>query len=562
MAQNLDFQLSASQYLTLALDSYRKGDIISSARYARKAIKTDEKFLPAYGVLSYLYADEHEYELSNKIIFKAMHLTGNTDDEKLRRQLTQNFIAMDMPDVAMYYADSTDPDLYDALEMAMEEAPRLKPDLYLSYPRGEEYYDRLISRAFEIAGAGDIETALNMLEEITDENCEQASQAQLILYTMKNDAQAVIEFGEKMIALNPDSTAVRCTLANAYVIKDRIKEARETIAPLLEQPEPSLETAFMILPVAVNLDMDGEVVRLIKRIRQINLRNTMRIMQWFSQALYNIGERDEARKIMVAVREFYGEDSAAAYYLKLYAKGPDRVDYAIMLPKDGAEHNAETVAGLLAMSDDEIDQFEKEHNSECDNLDYYVHWAFVYGSKNMQNAILARFMFDMRSTRIIEDQLVSGELSYEMMTTLIYALAHLNEGARPIEFDIVAQDRFKHIRFNLPKTFGNLPSNFQSAVQLSIADIIFTDEEPNMFLAKLTDLIDDIVHYDEQGEIVFSSKQREKLKGIRSATTMVGVLLGKVYEADEPREAVIERYGLSEKLYDKYYNIVFGDDND
>ena len=43
---------------------------------------------------------------------------------------------------------------------------------------------------------------------------------------------------------------------------------------------------------------------------------------------------------------------------------------------------------------------------------------------------------------------------------------------------------------------------------------------------------------------------------------MVGVLLGKVYEADEPREAVIERYGLSEKLYDKYYNIVFGDDND
>ena len=42
----------------------------------------------------------------------------------------------------------------------------------------------------------------------------------------------------------------------------------------------------------------------------------------------------------------------------------------------------------------------------------------------------------------------------------------------------------------------------------------------------------------------------------------MGVLLGKVYEEEESREDVLERYGLNERTYDKYVNIFFGDDDD
>jgi len=102
----------------------------------------------------------------------------------------------------------------------------------------------------------------------------------------------------------------------------------------------------------------------------------------------------------------------------------------------------------------------------------------------------------------------------------------------------------------------------RTAVLLSIADIIFTDEDPNYFLKRLTSLINGIVDVTTEGKTVYSSKSREKLSLARSSGTLVGVFLSKVYEEDETRESVIERYKLNSKLYDKYYKIVFGEEDD
>ena len=108
----------------------------------------------------------------------------------------------------------------------------------------------------------------------------------------------------------------------------------------------------------------------------------------------------------------------------------------------------------------------------------------------------------------------------------------------------------------------HMHSTLQSAVLLSIADIIFTDEDPNFYLKRFVKLINSIVDIGQDGKAVYSTKSREKLSTVRSSDTLVGVFLANVYEEDETRESVIERYHLSEKLYDKYYKIVFGDDND
>lgn len=562
MAQIFDFQLSAKQYVDLALEKHRLGDSISSARYARKAIKTNKTYLPAYGVLSFLYADEHEFELANKTLFVGMNESHNWDDPNARRQLAHNYMQLDMLDVAMYYADNVDNDLYDALGHALDAQDEKGADLYLSYPRGEEYYDRLIARAFESAGRGDMEKALKILEEVSCVDSEKANQATLMLFTMKNDADGIIEFGEKMIEKGDDNSAIRCTLASAYLLKGRENEARQAVEPLLEEEKPDIETAFMLLPVVVNLNMHSQVVRLIDYAKKISSHNSMRLMLWFAQGLYNIGQPDEARKIMAGLRDFYGEDSPAEYYLNLFGQKPESVEYSLTLPMQGSTKNLEVVRDLLIMSEQDLEKFEKEHCSNCDNLEYYTHWAFAHGNKNMQNALIARFIFDSRLDRIVQSSLVSGELPYDVMSMLVYALAHLNGGVRPLEFNIVAQERFKHIRFFLPRAFNAMPHVLQSAVQLSFADIIFTDEDPNFYLEKLTALVNSIVDINIDGKLVYSSKQREKLGNIRSADTLVGVLLGKVYEDDEPREAVLARYGLNPRLYDKYYNIVFGDDND
>jgi hypothetical protein len=45
--------------------------------------------------------------------------------------------------------------------------------------------------------------------------------------------------------------------------------------------------------------------------------------------------------------------------------------------------------------------------------------------------------------------------------------------------------------------------------------------------------------------------------------TLAGVLIAYVYfDEENPRMDSITRYGLNEKTFDKYYNIIFGDDPD
>ena len=62
---------------------------------------------------------------------------------------------------------------------------------------------------------------------------------------------------------------------------------------------------------------------------------------------------------------------------------------------------------------------------------------------------------------------------------------------------------------------------------------------------------------------VYYIKKAEKFTRLRSVQTLAGVLIAYVYfDEENPRMDSITRYGLNEKTFDKYYNIIFGDDSD
>lgn len=92
-----------------------------------------------------------------------------------------------------------------------------------------------------------------------------------------------------------------------------------------------MDEILMILPLLVNLEMHAEVVKYTKRVlATLDLQpNTM---IWLSQALYNLGQKDEARKVMLKVRTIFGEYSPADYFLQLYKQNPDKVAYSMNLP--------------------------------------------------------------------------------------------------------------------------------------------------------------------------------------------------------------------------------------
>ncbi len=563
MARISDFNLSAKQLVDFALDRYRKGDIFGSARYVRNALAQNKRSAIAYSVLGCLLSEGNELELANKALYKGLHQSRDYENLHLRRQLALNFLRLNQPEVAMYYTDDREVDIIDALDGMFGFDGDGGPDLYLSYPPSEEYYERMLAKAYELASEGDVDAAMKIIDGIPDDYNELIAKSKLILFTINNDVDSVIEFGERMIKEGKDTSPVRCTLASAYMLKERSKEAYEIAKPLIENPDGELETLLMVLPVAVSLEMHGDIVRLIKLIYDHpRFHSSKRLMIWYSQALYNVGQREAARAVMSDMNALYGEEAPAYYYLKLYAGEPEKVEYNLMLPKDGCLENMSVLRDLMLMDDNELEKFDKTHNAVGDNLDYYVQWALEGNNKTLQNALISRLIYYKRADEVLQNSLVSGELEYGVMNAVIDAFSLLNDGLHPVEFDIVAQDRFKQIRFMPPRALQRMTSTMRTAVLLSIADIIFTDEDPNYFLKRLTSLINGIVDVTTEGKTVYSSKSREKLSLARSSDTLVGVFLSKVYEEDETRESVIERYKLNSKLYDKYYKIVFGEEDD
>lgn len=87
----------------------------------------------------------------------------------------------------------------------------------------------------------------------------------------------------------------------------------------------------MILPLIVNLEEHAQVVKYTKKVlANADLQQNM--MLWLSQGLYNLGQKEEAKKVMHRVRTIFGELSPADYYLDLYATDPENVAYSMGLP--------------------------------------------------------------------------------------------------------------------------------------------------------------------------------------------------------------------------------------
>lgn len=573
MAKDFDFECSSNQLLTMSLKKKEEGDLLSAIRYAKQALKKNKSNILTHYTLGRLYADAGEYELSNNVFFECMHIFRAWDDKKIRRRLARNFIRLDLPEVAFYYADEDDIEVLeylDAVEMSQESEPDSADEWYLEYPRTDDYYGHIYSRACNIAAAGEFSNAVSMLNEIPDDSAfaQDAARTKIMLYTLLTDWDSAIGLGEKAVEKYPQSKSMRCALANAYMRADCKADALRILEPLFLEQNPAMETAYVLLPMAIELKLHGDIVRLVKHIGTFESSFSMPVMIWFSIALYNIGERVEARKVMTAVNTVYGEESPAVYYLDLFAQQPDSIEYCMAAPAELFQINLAKIAQILDMSDDEIVKFDREHKNDCDNLRYYILWTLSCGSAKLKDRLVDRFYFPDGSCKlpvvdgILKDALHIDDMPVDTVTPLLFKFLREHDGSAPIVLDIVAQHRFKHISLTTPRAFKYLPDTFLMAVIQGYLDIIYTDEDANLYLNKLSAVVDEIVDVDGQGKIVFSSKRREKIAAVRNAPALMGVLLGKVYEEEESRDDLIERYGIKPNLFDKYHSILFGEDDE
>lgn len=568
MAQIIGFNLSKEDYFNLADDAFSKGDSEKSIVNLNKALNVDDRFFEASLALATVYSSLGVWDISNATLYKTLSKHPDKDTrDRIFYQLAMNFMDVNQPEVAEYYLQ----DIADAYDIQMPEGDGnatngIDGGFHVVYPKGEDYYEMLIERAYELVRARKFDDAIALMDEVDarSKSKNAANHIVLVCLMMKNDLDSVIANAQKMLAENGDSLAVKCTLATAYLMEEKVQEAYEVLDEILQKDYKSMEDILMILPLLVNMDMHAEVVKYTRRVLE-SLDLQPNTMIWLSQGLYNLGQRDEARKVMVKVRNIFGEYSPAEYFLELYKTEPEKVAYSMNLPYVERVRRYKVLDTVIKLSPVDLATVLDIKDDDAMQIKKLIEWAFRDDNENLKFLILDKLaLVDCEwADDFIREQLISVDLSFELMSRLLFCLVHEKTNKFCLNFDVVAQDRFKSIRYVLPGAYYKMPNVLRNAVSYCISDIVFTDEEPNVYLAKLTEIVNKIVRL-EDGKAKYTNPRYAKISTMKSMRTLVGVLLAKVYEEDDPlnmRLLTIERYSLNTATFDKYYKIVFGEED-
>ena len=567
MAQIIGFNLSKEDYLNLAETAFKNGETEKSITYLDKALAIDERFVEASLALAGVYASLGAWEISNATLYKALAKHPCADDrDRIFYQLAMNFLDVNLPDVAEYYLR----DIADAYDLQLPEdmgsmgGEPQDEGFRVVYPKGEDYYEMLISKAYELVRERKLDEAIALMDEIDPRSKSKAAANHIVLVClmMKNDIDSVIANAQKMLAEDGDNLAVKCTLATAFLMENKMAEAYAVLDQILEKDYTNMEEILMILPILVNMEMHAQVVKYTRRVlEKLDLQpNTM---IWLSQALYNLDQKEEARKVMLKVRTIFGEYSPADYFLQLYKQNPDKVAYSMNLPYVEKIARYKDLDKFLKMSPFELQLVIFDHDEQSAHMKKLIEWAFTDDNENLKLLLVDKLALvnSQWVSDFLRRQLISTDLSFDLMSRLLFCL--VQENTVRFKFDVVAQDRFKSIDMVFPNAFHKLGGILHGAVAYCVSDIVFTDEEPNMYLATLTNIVNSIVTLDENGKLKYSKPAYKRIANMRSVRTLIGVLLCKVYEcdADDMREQTIERYNLNEKTFDKYYKMIFGEDD-
>ena len=563
MANVIKLALSKDELLSLAERKLSNGATEGAVNYLNKALAIDDSFVEAQVKLASIYADLGAHQISNAVFYRALVSNPTPEQEdRIFYRLAGNFLELGNLEVVAYYmryfGDDFDPSVLDTAK-----DPQGKNPFHLVSKTAEEYYEGLIERAYALIQERDFDRAVALAEKVdkSSPSIDAANHIILVSYMMKNDIDRVIEEARRMLEKG-GSLGVKSTLATALMLEERTAEAYEVVEELLQTDYNRLEEILIILPLLVNLNMHSQII--------VYTRKALKFMPyqpngliWLSQALYNVGQKDEAVKVMNTVNNIYGEYAPSDYFLDLYAQNPDETDYSMTMPNLKVPHTERYRRYKV------LEEYAKLSTEDFDNaldnnphLTKLIRWAFLDGNEKVIALLLDRLSYS--SAKWVEsfyrEVLIRPGMSFDTMSAV---LAYLLDGGHHLDFSVVTQDRFKDVSLTLPEAFYALPKVLKEAVGYGVCDIIFTDEDANTYLERLRDIVDGFVRLGYDGKPIYRSRKVEKATRFRSPQTLTGVLLAHVYYDDEnPVIDSILRYDLDERTFKKYDKTIFGDEED
>lgn len=559
MAEIYKFKVKYDDLLSLADKAYEEGDVVKHVEYLRRAMALDAKRTEAPMRLSQTYSELEAYEISNELIYRTLDKgVDDYDRAAFFGQLAINFAELDMPDVAEYYLR----DYSDDFEFSYDEAMARRERFHLVKPNQDDSFEDVLDRAYELLQKQRFDAAIALLDEAEKPSAEAVAAADhviLICYMLKNDIDGAIARGERMLEEDGGALIVVSTLASAYIMRDRQDDARKMMEKVTKTVYTQLEDIMLLLPLLVNFGMHeqiasycGEVLK--KKKYQPN------IMMWQAIALYNIGKKEDAVKVMRQVDALYGDNYPAKIYVKLFESSPERVDYSSGLPEAEKGKRQRRLRALLGLPDELLMALFDDDSPEFEEDRKLVELALKDGVTDVK-ALLMQKLGTNPTPQVIDffkRMLLSADLSCEVFSTTLIAV--LDRPEAHVDLNVVAEDRFKELHFFKPITYFAAPEPLATALRFALAEIAFTDEEPSAYIEKLFGVIDEVMPIGNDHRPV-ETKRLGRIRRLKSIRTVVGVLLGRVYREEESREEILARYDLKASTYDKYQKIFFGDED-
>lgn len=561
MAKQIEFRLDGTDYIELGTNALSRGEHEKAVGYFKTACKLADDSA-SYTALGCAYADMHAIEQSNAALYTAMSRAKTEDDETPALwQLCSNALEEGDTDAAAYYLRYLGED--DSALLAAADSDG-KPMFRMAKKAENEFFESRLYYVNEALAENDTTAALKHLEDLERACGEEGIPEQYrdIVHKMKSlclfakgDFDKVVALSEQMVREDP-SLDNKATLATAYSVQERDEEADAVLDEIMAA-DIGAETAVKVLPILVAKQRDEDILRAAEIIGSRSSHFKPFSEMYRSEALYNLGKRKEAMRVMGVLANIFGQLSPPGYYMKLYRTEPEKVPYGHEWPHIATVEYVDRVKRVCGTDD---------LRKLCDALAYdadfneAVRWVLWYAPDFVAcPTLMALSRVRKRSVeKLFRERLIGADLSFDAMEII---LDYLLGGGISMEFDIVTQNRFKPVDLILPRMFRALPKHLYNAVYRAACDIVYTDEDPSTYLERLATIINDMTSSNADGELVWRCRNGRKISLLRSEETMIGVLLARVYFDDpDPDDDAMARYDLNERTYYRYKRIFFGDD--
>ena len=557
MAKIIDFKLGAADYEELGSRALAEGNAEKAIGYFKTAcgIKGD---CASYTALGCAYADIHAVDVSNAVLYIAMSKARFEDEETPALwQLCSNALEQGDAEAAAYYLRYLGED--DSAVMAAAEEERA-PKFRVAKKADAEYCEAQLYHANQALSENDLDSAMRCVEAL--ENAPEpyrgtAQRIKTLCLFAKGDFDRVVALAEQMVKEDP-SLDNKATLATAYSVQERDEETDALLDEIMATEKLPVEIAIKVMPMLIARIRDEDVLRAADVVSG-STRFKQFSEMYRGEALWNLGRRKEAARVMGTLNNIYGHYSPAGYYLKLFAEEPNRVPYGHEWPRAATLDYVNKVRDVCITRDWRKIRDALTYDAEFNEA---VRWVLYNAPDTVACPTLLSLAEagSLQVEKLFRERLIGLDLTFDQMAIILEHFTHVMSLA---PFNVVTQNRFKPVELVLPVSYGDLPKHMHSAVFRALCDIIYTDEDPITYLERLAEVVDSLTEKRPSGEYHLAGKRGRRIALLRNEEAIIAVLLARVYIDDpDPDEDAMARYDISEKTYYKYKKVFFGEEKE